>query len=90
MSSFTDCGVGRSFWWPPLSYEALKDPMSMIPCVDSEEVRHASLLSLYNSFPPAWVLAMVFAKYITRTGLSCVFTEHWLPANLFSLFFLLA
>lgn len=64
--------------------------MSVISCIDSEEVRHAGLLRLYNSLPPAWVLVMEFAKCNTRAGLSCVFTEHWwLLASLFSLFFFL-
>lgn len=69
-------GSGGLFRWPALSYEALKDSMSVISCIDSEEVRHAGLLRLYNSLPPAWVLVMEFAKCNTRAGLSCVFTEH--------------
>lgn len=62
----------------------------MLSCVYRVEVWHAALLRLYNSFTPARALAMVFAKWNTRAGLSCVSTEHWwLLANLFSLFFFL-
>lgn len=62
----------------------------MLSFVYRVEVWHAALLRLYNSFTPAWALAMVFAKWNTRAGLSCVSTEHWwLLANLFSLFFFL-
>lgn len=39
-----------------LYHEALKDPMSMISCDYSKEVRHRGLVRLHSSFKPAWVL----------------------------------
>lgn len=53
---------------------------------DGREVGYRSLWCLCHFFAPAWILAVVFAKWSLKAALSCVFTEYWWPvANLFRL-----